>query len=157
MWGQVNNPSEYRYSDRIIPTRVGTSLYLHLAQNKQLYHPHACGDKFSCRCVIIEVAGSSPRVWGQVFSSTHFSVSGGIIPTRVGTSCPMRRLALVLQDHPHACGDKYIKNTNRQQSIGSSPRVWGQVANQGCGIGLGGIIPTRVGTSLCVFVNTKTC
>ena len=71
----------------------------------------------------------------------------GIIPTRVGTS---RRNSVAFRfvwDHPHACGDKKSIDKIAGGTIGSSPRVWGQV-----GLDIwyqfdSRIIPTRVGTS----------
>ena len=71
----------------------------------------------------------------------------GIIPTRVGTSVDKYGVILVHQDHPHACGDKTITNGNNFISIGSSPRVWGQVMCNLYDSFVNGIIPTRVGTS----------
>ena len=70
----------------------------------------------------------------------------GIIPTRVGTS---RRNSVAFRfvwDHPHACGDKKSIDKIAGGTIGSSPRVWGQVAAIVWLFGLFGIIPTRVGT-----------
>ncbi len=52
-----------------------------------------------------------------------------------------------MEDHPHACGDKTLRQAGYLQRTGSSPRVWGQVtktAPQGTFVR---IIPTRVGTS----------
>ncbi len=51
-------------------------------------------------------------------------------------------------DHPHAYGDKAICSAYLHGGIGSSPRVWGQVLKPLYLQGLGGIIPTRMGTSI---------
>jgi len=68
-------------------------------------------------------------------------------------------------DHPHACGEKGIKETLDGMGVGSSPRVWGEVARQRLTCSIAGssprvwgeaprtrrmivvtrIIPTRVG------------
>ena len=32
-------------------------------------HPHACGDKFIGKLHVVSDKGSSPRVWGQGYSS----------------------------------------------------------------------------------------
>ena len=65
VWGQVIYNNYLRTPNRIIPTRVGTSLshllYLLCSQD----HPHACGDKSSFIEKIVTRMGSSPRVWGQ--------------------------------------------------------------------------------------------
>ena len=87
-------------------TRTIATLMHEMAQD----HPHAYGDK-SIRNRGKQVsAGSSPRVWGQVFSSTHFSVSSGIIPTRMGTSGYAVDALKTPKDHPHAYGDKLYEN-----------------------------------------------
>ena len=66
VWGQESVKCVDDDSTRIIPTRVGTSVY-----------KHGAGRVFS---------GSSPRVWGQVLTYTSVYVYCRIIPTRVGTS-----------------------------------------------------------------------
>ena len=51
------------------------------------------------------------------------------------------------KDHPHAYGDKmFIKNMT-EISLGSSPRVWGQVVPSSFTVPVFWIIPTRMGTS----------
>ena len=49
-------------------------------------HPHAYGDKTVCKAILALFAGSSPRVWGQVYSGGDVTTPKGIIPTRMGTS-----------------------------------------------------------------------
>ena len=86
-------------------------------------------------------------MWGQGPLRKSRVVSAGIIPTRVGTSHTKRIVTAVLQDHPHACGDKCDMRFLQAFALGSSPRVWGQAAlllDESSPIG---IIPTRVGTS----------
>ena len=91
---------------RIIPTRVGTSFFYVIYRSVVRDHPHACGDKYGSVFGYKDGKGSSPRVWGQgLYSLIRVSVLG-IIPTRVGTSVVYARSGRVLEDHPHACGDK---------------------------------------------------
>ena len=85
VWGQVCNTRICDYKGGIIPTRVGTS---RPRQEHNLYykdHPHACGDKGSYGKLQALLAGSSPRVWGQVGKFLIMTACVGIIPTRVGT------------------------------------------------------------------------
>ncbi len=86
VWGQAVNFVTVRTSERIIPTRVGTSLgqLSHIALYED--HPHACGDKLIDRFEDLSNLGSSPRVWGQVVLYVYLLLFHGIIPTRVGTS-----------------------------------------------------------------------
>ena len=52
-----------------------------------------------------------------------------------------------MEDHPHACGDKTLRQAGYLQRTGSSPRVWGQEIRKDETNHLYRIIPTRVGTS----------
>ena len=72
-----------------------------------------------------------------------------IIPTRMGTRKFVLLHACKHRDHPHAYGDKEKVKKAGFTNAGSSPRVWGQVADQGGELESRGIIPTRMGTSLC--------
>ena len=109
-------------------------------------HPHACGDKRVRWGTKVPSIGSSPRVWGQVAVRDDDVVHGGIIPTRVGTSTSDDQKWQGTEDHPHACGDKAMREVTSKPFKGSSPRVWGQAgATSDCGKYLW-IIPTRVGT-----------
>ena len=126
VWGQVSVLFDSQFFSRIIPTRVGTSdkvsfYYLFLWD-----HPHACGDKRSMDFVGEGFIGSSPRVWGQEVCLIIESRGIRIIPTRVGTSTPENYRGFVVEDHPHACGDKTVYFGIVYTSLGSSPRVWGQ-------------------------------
>ena len=86
-------------------------------------------------------------MWGQEVGYIFAKDGNGIIPTRVGTRPTSIIRILSPWDHPHACGDKYIKFSIDFLLAGSSPRVWGQELPRIAGRGRTGIIPTRVGTS----------
>ena len=106
MWGQADTPLADGVIGGIIPTRVGTSVRCRRAIACVRDHPHACGDKIKKYKKSVKKVGSSPRVWGQVEPSISFLRIAGIIPTRVGTRIQTLRVPILLQDHPHACGDK---------------------------------------------------
>ena len=128
--------------------RVGTSFYA-VPQTPFLRdHPHACGDKTSGCFPSVTGRGSSPCVWGQAIIYALPSSSVRIIPMRVGTRHYIGYLRLIVQDHPHACGDKKFMKQYLIATSGSSPCVWGQ-ATTGRAIQMNiGIIPMRVGTRL---------
>ena len=85
VWGQGNNSNRQLAGQRIIPTRVGTSINTDYIFTDNTDHPHACGDKF-CRSFMSKPrVGSSPRVWGQAARNREIIKHLGIIPTRVGT------------------------------------------------------------------------
>ena len=150
VWGQVDTDYNNSLANRIIPTRVGTSILIDEIGTILKDHPHACGDKSGLKVLFMIVIGSSPRVWGQG-SSNHlysqltrdhphacgdklrncvlFSVNIRIIPTRVGTSVSDDMTFLKKEDHPHACGDKFHDALFSNSDEGSSPRVWGQVCH----------------------------
>ena len=65
----------------------------------------------------------------------------------MGTSESIQDEFTEQEDHPHACGDKWIVCVLAIFFIGSSPRVWGQGDLSEEEVEELGIIPTRVGTS----------
>ena len=147
VWGQETAGISSACSLGIIPTRVGTRTAYSLMSRAWEDHPHACGDKRDWLWLAYRLVGSSPRVWGQGWSVVRPSNDTGIIPTRVGTSSLDNNQLNPFKDHPHACGDKSCEACATSELKGSSPRVWGQVIEQGNAGDIDRIIPTRVGTS----------
>ena len=131
----------------IIPTRMGTSTQDRIYTTFSQDHPHAYGDK-TMRCYVRRAQnGSSPRVWGQADDLTDTNGGKRIIPTRMGTSLSYILRWILIEDHPHAYGDKFLHRSIFSLSRGSSPRVWGQVdADFTVDLSVR-IIPTRMGTS----------
>ena len=152
MWGQDFCVMIYCGYSGIIPTRVGTRIYTKEGKNHHQDHPHACGDKCCVPAFVVAAVGSSPRVWGQVFTVKICTDLCGIIPTRVGTSFSFCFIYAAAWDHPHACGDKKGAKSKCAKCAGSSPRVWGQVTYRTQSKSAKGIIPTRVGTSELLYV-----
>ena len=66
----------------------------------------------------------------------------------MGTSFFDRLNETVSSNHPHAYGDKFLKQNLTPQVLGSSPRVWGQGIPKIKDLIPTRIIPTRMGTSL---------
>ncbi len=147
MWGQVAIYISNNRCFGIIPTRVGTRISNNRVTSFLQDHPHACGDKDGGTAQGKRKVGSSPRVWGQVPLLEWKYNLKRIIPTRVGTSCPIISFSTVPKDHPHACGDKSLSAEINRSARGSSPRVWGQEIKSIVEAYAAGIIPTRVGTS----------
>ena len=126
--------------------RVGTRSYLIHVVVSQEDHPHACGDKLYLCSVKSLRLGSSPCVWGQEALTALTTISGRIIPMRVGTRVLTNTNLLTCEDHPHACGDKLIMLNGAGAKLGSSPCVWGQAPNKSASESQRRIIPMRVGT-----------
>ena len=85
-------------------------------------------------------------MWGQVHRTCLENLLPRIIPTRVGTRFGFCSAFTRLQDHPHACGDKFHCLVSNPLMLGSSPRVWGQGCIACVYPVTVGIIPTRMGT-----------
>ena len=148
VWGQEAGAKPKVPEVGIIPTRVGTRPLSFTGATLAEDHPHACGDKLIDRFIKHDEKGSSPRVWGQAHPIGYLRTSERIIPTRVGTRIHQRAYAALLQDHPHACGDKLIDCQILDYCVGSSPRVWGQAITTAAIATAARIIPTRVGTRM---------
>ncbi len=132
----------------IIPTRMGTSSKRYSSGKNSQDHPHAYGDKYHKWCIHRNPQGSSPRVWGQVWSDVNHSLRFRIIPTRMGTRKMLILCTSQITDHPHAYGDKPTLLAVSKGKTGSSPRVWGQAHLLSCIVSITRIIPTRMGTSI---------
>ena len=146
VWGQVLDAWNTYKNDRIIPMRVGTSYQKTTNCTLIRDHPHACGDKSQARRYEQRCIGSSPCVWGQVDGERARVGYYRIIPMRVGTSLNTFVPSSMIQDHPHACGDKTTSRNELSSKRGSSPCVWGQDIWQFSINGTVRIIPMRVGT-----------
>ena len=85
VWGQAETTSPSAMAIRIIPTRMGTSMFSFLILLSHKDHPHAYGDKYGGTVSEFSGFGSSPRVWGQVFPVKPPVTKTRIIPTRMGT------------------------------------------------------------------------
>ena len=126
---------------------MGTSYLTCIIYDGLEDHPHAYGDKMKSLNPKCHFLGSSPRVWGQVATTTTNGAAERIIPTRMGTRCAYLSWRKYSRDHPHAYGDKVTTPFTAPINKGSSPRVWGQDSRRLLYIFSTGIIPTRMGTS----------
>ena len=90
----------------IIPTRMGTSIMFAPLNIFGRDHPHAYGDKLEVDILLLQIPGSSPRVWGQDGDPLVTAFYDRIIPTRMGTRRSDRLGICKGRDHPHAYGDK---------------------------------------------------
>ncbi len=92
-----------------------------------------------------EVTGSSPRVWGEGCSEVSLYRHSRLIPTRVGRGIPAQFTGSIRAAHPHACGERGVRESAMFSSTGSSPRVWGE-DHHVCNLPVPHrLIPTRVG------------
>ena len=89
--------------------------------------------------------GSSPRVWGTGFATSHLHCGGRFIPTCVGNGCQAFRQLLLVSVHPHVCGERRREMMICWPASGSSPRVWGTGTGAGKSLFMCRFIPTCVG------------
>ena len=70
--------------------------------------------------------GSPPPMWGKVASASVNSTLPRITPTHVGKSLFQRIEKILLEDHPHPCGEKLLAVNLAQICVGSPPPMWGK-------------------------------
>ena len=88
--------------------------------------------------------GSSPRMWGTQLQWLCLLHCRRIIPTHVGNTLADLLILRTIPDHPHACGEHFVRKINRVCADGSSPRMWGTRSAFGRHRGKRRIIPTHV-------------
>ena len=144
----MERPSDFGRHWRFIPTPVGKRPLLRAPFPRGSVHPHACGEKPNINSNLSIISGSSPRLWGKAYPSTHLSALLRFIPTPVGKSIVRTMLLSVISVHPHACGEKAYNPPSVPESPGSSPRLWGKVSISLPSLLYFRFIPTPVGKRL---------
>ena len=146
-WG---NPSANRTPSatlRAIPTRVGKSCGSGFPPVRFPGHPHAGGEIASTGSLISLRHGPSPRGWGNLSSAPLCSTVRRAIPTRVGKSAVGGLSIDRVAGHPHAGGEIHSCGYSFGESLGPSPRGWGNPRGRSVRLGSSRAIPTRVGKS----------
>ena len=67
MWGTRRNGIQNVERVRIIPTHVGNTIRRQTQHLLQTDHPHACGEHYNHLHFLVNLFGSSPRMWGTLF------------------------------------------------------------------------------------------
>ena len=130
---------------RFIPTGVGRAIGSRSLRCVTAVHPHGCGACRMSNQLPCSLNGSSPRVWGV---QPHWAAHGQklrFIPTGVGRAARVTRPGLPGPVHPHGCGACLPPDSSTMPVIGSSPRVWGVLADLPLQEHLSRFIPTGVG------------
>ena len=131
----------------IIPTGVGNTLLIPAVGYRCTDHPHGCGEHERFIRHTSARFGSSPRVWGTRHIHRRRKRQPRIIPTGVGNTAQPRCCAPPQPDHPHGCGEHGYSKKKQPATPGSSPRVWGTLAEHCCPKCGFRIIPTGVGNT----------
>ena len=151
VWG-IHSPYQLcRLSVRFIPTRVGNTPSPCALPVRCAVHPHACGEYVYNQAVKMASDGSSPRVWGIRNHVNFPAVLCRFIPTRVGNTSERATELTTYPVHPHACGEYDAIRDGIREAFGSSPRVWGILANSKPNLYVFRFIPTRVGNTQPIY------
>ncbi len=145
VWGKRHRCPPRARGFRVIPTRVGKASLSSASPFRWPGHPHACGESLGGGGSISFTDGSSPRVWGKLPRRQARGRIARVIPTRVGKAFWSSAVKPVMSGHPHACGESGRRRLSSILEIGSSPRVWGKLADITDFPTLARVIPTRVG------------
>ena len=127
LWGTDHTVNENMLTMRFIPTPVGNGRVGSLCSGLDAVHPHACGERSPSAMNAMSGNGSSPRLWGTVVMSMSAAHAARFIPTPVGNGSSRGGWGLPTTVHPHACGERRLKNKVGIVMHGSSPRLWGTV------------------------------
>ena len=65
VWGELVYLVHDFRKRRNIPTRVGRTVSCFSFMVFRPEHPHACGENYFIRVDMVNLAGTSPRVWGE--------------------------------------------------------------------------------------------
>ena len=147
VWGTRQRVGLPQCWSRFIPACVGNSCAQVLLGPCCTVHPRVCGELQIGVCNMNDLAGSSPRVWGTRPHRSHHRDLCRFIPACVGNShSPLTAMAIE-SVHPRVCGELSVSSCYLQDSVGSSPRVWGTQTRAGGTLSDPRFIPACVGNS----------
>ena len=90
-------------------------------------HPRACGEKISRRYLRSTSRGSPPRMRGEGPNKIGLQRRIRITPAHAGRSYTYKQHAQTPEDHPRACGEKFLCGFCGGACGGSPPRMRGEV------------------------------
>src|SRR5690606_14746311 len=107
--------------------------------------PHAGGERLRYGGTLSSADGSSPRGWGEGLPLGAARLGRRFIPTRVGRGSAPAGSSSPSTVHPHAGGERVRVEYEALRRPGSSPRGWGEEAEDAGEEVHVRFIPTRVG------------
>ena len=108
-------------------------------------HPRVCGENRPLRGCWGGGEGTSPRMRGKHFLIVDPCAGDGNIPAYAGKTLQLQPDQVILEEHPHVCGENSRRPAPCGTFIGTSPRMRGKrftASGPGCG---GGNIPAYAG------------
>ena len=114
----------------ITPADAGTRSFASQCSEAGEDHPRGCGDKTITFLFQSSGMGSPPRMRGQDPNMKRVFAYLRITPADAGTSNSCHSSASDGEDHPRGCGDKAGLKPINAETVGSPPRMRGQVGNR---------------------------
>ena len=147
-WGTRHCQSRNFKKRRIIPTYVGNTKAIPTRNWEIADHPHIRGEHIFQQRQRHSSNGSSPHTWGTLSGKRFRDLSRRIIPTYVGNTEGIAKIAGVGRDHPHIRGEHMSQVAQGGRPAGSSPHTWGTQVTRPRDSANWRIIPTYVGNTL---------
>ena len=111
---------------RITPAHAGKRKSEFGAMISHEDHPRACGEKDKSRVKVIPAQGSPPRMRGKAVIFITLNSINRITPAHAGKRARKPPRLAITQDHPRACGEKFMAISAIQPMPGSPPRMRGK-------------------------------
>ena len=146
-WGEGRRKNVVEAGCRNIPTGVGRRLAQYRRDLRRKEHPHGRGEKVRTANPVVDLAGTSPRAWGEARLAPAALLVDRNIPTGVGRSTSTRRSGTARSEHPHGRGEKLNPKYLYCAGDGTSPRAWGEGGSASAVVPRHRNIPTGVGRS----------
>ena len=147
MWDQRSPYNLIIYTQRIIPTYVGSTVYMILVAVLTLNHSHVCGINGAGSAPPRIAHESFPRMWDQLLDRKASPDLDRIIPTYVGSTAYYYYQCGAKKNHSHVCGINATESETDTAEFESFPRMWDQRTFHPSHNPLDRIIPTYVGST----------
>ncbi len=108
-----------------IPACAGNTHQPHINYMENSVHPRVCGEHDSSSQEKCPLFGSSPRVRGTLDGVFSLAIAGRFIPACAGNTALVPTTSASMPVHPRVCGEHKMRDSERSQLDGSSPRVRG--------------------------------
>ena len=145
--GEAHRQERRADRERITPACAGRRRLRASVLRRDGDHPRVCGEKSMSTLRKRRFLGSPPRVRGEAYTERRTTRRAGITPACAGRSEALERMRRLDEDHPRVCGEKSNTISRRSTSIGSPPRVRGEVGFRQLGGTVHGITPACAGRS----------
>ena len=89
-------------------------------------HPRLCGEKPNPQKCGLFITGSPPPMRGKAHGTEKIDTDLGITPAYAGKSADTATGAVVTEDHPRLCGEKFVCKSHFANGIGSPPPMRGK-------------------------------